>query len=247
MGPLDAGPSPPGRRACRPPPSRPGCRGTPGSPRSAPACPARHRPIAPSPSHTSTRGTAPSPAISCHQPANRSSALPGRDQHRRQPPRVPRTPSSAPAAASPAADLPEPDRQRDRREPEITLRDLARRIRGAGRRIRRQIRRPQLRHPARSTRIDRSQPIRSAITVAGIVGYASSSSRIRGSTASTTDPARGRSYFGGPSLATAARTVFLETPITRAISLIGISSARCSRRISAQSSTDSTPSPPGSA
>jgi hypothetical protein len=32
------------------------------------------------------------------------------------------------------------------------------------------------------------QPIRSAITVAGIVGHACSSSRIRGSTASTTDP-----------------------------------------------------------
>ena len=98
-----------------------------------------------------------------------------------------------------------------------------------------------------STRIDRSQPIRSAITVAGIAGYARSSSRIRGSTASTIDPARARSYFGGPSLAIAARTVFLDTPITRAISLIGSPSARCSRRISAQSSTSSTLFLPGSA
>ena len=97
---------------------------------------------------------------------------------------------------------------------------------------------------SRSTRTDRSHPIRSAITVAGIVGYAFSSSRIRGSTASTTDPFRGRSYLGGRSLAIAARTVFLETPITRAITLIGICSARCSRRISAQSSTESTPSTP---
>jgi hypothetical protein len=31
------------------------------------------------------------------------------------------------------------------------------------------------------------------------------------------DPFRGRSYLGGPSLAIAARTVFRETPITRAI------------------------------
>jgi hypothetical protein len=38
--------------------------------------------------------------------------------------------------------------------------------------------------------------------------------------------------------------VFLETPITRAITLIGIFSARCNRRISAQSSTQSTPSTP---
>jgi hypothetical protein len=43
-----------------------------------------------------------------------------------------------------------------------------------------------------STRIERVHPIRSAITVAGIVGYAANSSRIRGSTASTIDPFPGR-------------------------------------------------------
>ena len=80
--------------------------------------------------------------------------------------------------------------------------------------------------------------------MAGICGYARSSSRIRGSAASTIDPFRGRSYLGGRSLATAARTVFLDTPITRAITLIGICSARYSLRISAQSSTESTPSTP---
>ena len=87
--------------------------------------PARHRPIAPSPSQTSARGTAPSAAISCHQPANRSSRVTGRDQHRRQPPRI---------AADHRQDrqprrtalLPEPDRHRDRREPEVALRELAR-------------------------------------------------------------------------------------------------------------------------
>jgi hypothetical protein len=56
-----------------------------------------------------------------------------------------------------------------------------------------------------------------------------------------------RSYFGGRSLAIAARTVFLEIPITRAITLTGIFSALCSLRISAQSSTESTPFTPGSA
>jgi hypothetical protein len=85
------------------------------------------------------------------------------------------------------------------------------------------------------------QPIRSAITVAGIVGHAASSSRIRGSTASTTDPRR---YLGGPSAAKARFTVFFEHPITLATCLIGIPSARCSRRISAQSSTFNTPLPP---
>jgi hypothetical protein len=39
-----------------------------------------------------------------------------------------------------------------------------------------------------STVSDLVQPIRSAITVAGIVGHACSNSRIRGSTASTIDP-----------------------------------------------------------
>jgi len=95
-----------------------------------------------------------------------------------------------------------------------------------------------------STRIDRSHPIRSAITVAGIRGYDFSSSRIRGSATSTTDPAGGRWYFGGPSLAIAARTVFPGTPITRAISLIGRPSDRYSRRTSAQFSTSSTLFPP---
>jgi hypothetical protein len=53
-----------------------------------------------------------------------------------------------------------------------------------------------------------------------------------------------RSYLGGRSLTIAVRTVFLEIPITRAITLIGICSARCNLRISAQSSTQSTPFTP---
>jgi hypothetical protein len=44
----------------------------------------------------------------------------------------------------------------------------------------------------------------------------------------------------------AARTMFLEIPSIRAIALTGIPSARCSLRASAQSSTVSTLSPPGS-
>jgi hypothetical protein len=92
-----------------------------------------------------------------------------------------------------------------------------------------------------STRIERVQPIRSPITVAGIVGYALSSSRMRGSTASTIDPASLRSYLGGASERSAAFTVFREMPNTRAISEIDTFSARRSRRISAQPSTASNP------
>jgi len=53
----------------------------------------------------------------------------------------------------------------------------------------------------------------------------------------TIDPAGARTYFGGPSLANAARTVFRDTPNVLATTLIGIFSPRCSRRSSAQSST----------
>jgi hypothetical protein len=101
-------------------------------------------------------------------------------------------------------------------------------------RVRRQIRRPQLRHPAtqRSDRI--GQLIRSAITVAGIRGNADNNSPTRGSYPSTSDP--DRTYLGGPSLANAAFTVFREQPINRAISEIDTACDLCSRRISAQSS-----------
>jgi hypothetical protein len=76
--------------------------------------------------------------------------------------------------------------------------------------------------------------------VAGIVGVTFNSSRIRGSTASTSDPAGARSYLGGPSDRNAARTVFFEIPKPLAIVLIGTFSTRCNRRISAQSSTVNT-------
>ncbi|AXE82091.1 hypothetical protein C5746_40195 [Streptomyces atratus] len=78
--------------------------------------------------------------------------------------------------------------------------------------------------------------------MAGIRGYSASSSRIAGSTASTIEPFGARRYFGGSSLATARRTVFRAIPRCRAIPLIDISSARWSRRISAQSSTPITSS-----
>jgi RimJ/RimL family protein N-acetyltransferase len=92
--------------------------------------------------------------------------------------------------------------------------------------------------------IPRVQPIRSAITVAGIVGTSANNSRIRGSNTSTADPAGERTYLGGPSDPMADLTVFLEIPNRRAIALIAIPSARCNRRISAQSSTLNTPHDP---
>jgi hypothetical protein len=88
-----------------------------------------------------------------------------------------------------------------------------------------------------STVNDRSHPIRCAITVAGIVGVANSNSRIARSNASTADPFGIRTYRGGRSLTSAFLTVFRATPNRRAITAIGMPSARRSRRISAQSST----------
>lgn len=65
---------------------------------------------------------------------------------------------------------------------------------------------------ARSTVDDRVQPIRSAITVAGIAGNFLSSRWISCSKSSTTLPGFARRYLGGPSAATAARTVLRATP-----------------------------------
>jgi hypothetical protein len=90
-----------------------------------------------------------------------------------------------------------------------------------------------------NTVIPRDQPTRSAITLAGIVGTSASWARIASSKASTADPAGLRTYFGGSSLANADRTVFREIFNVLAINLIGNPSARCSLRISAQSSTAS--------
>ena len=82
--------------------------------------------------------------------------------------------------------------------------------------------------------IDRSQPIRSATTVDGIVGQSRSCSRIAGSASSTIEPFGTRWYRGTSPARSARRTVFFEIPFIRAIALIGNPSDRCSRRISAQ-------------
>lgn len=52
-----------------------------------------------------------------------------------------------------------------------------------------------------STVNDRCQPIRSAITVAGIDGVSASNTRICGSTASTIEPFAARRYDGGSAAA----------------------------------------------
>jgi hypothetical protein len=66
----------------------------------------------------------------------------------------------------------------------VALTDLARLV-GARGRIGRQIDRAQLRDPAAQHPHRPGQPIRSAITVAGMPGHEPATSRIRGSTAST--------------------------------------------------------------
>src|SRR4029450_2031951 len=81
-----------------------------------------------------------------------------------------------------------------------------------------------------SVRIEYGHSIRSAGTVAGIVGNARRDSRRRGSYPSANEPVALRRYLGGPSPVNAALTVFLETPITRALPGIGIRAARRRRR-----------------
>lgn len=86
-----------------------------------------------------------------------------------------------------------------------------------------------------------SQPIRSAITDAGILGNDASNARICGSASSANRGLGARSYLGGSTERNAARTVFRDIPRRRATSLIERRSERCNRRISAQSSTLITP------
>jgi hypothetical protein len=74
------------------------------------------------------------------------------------------------------------------------------------------------------------------------VRNSASNARICGSTASTIDGLAARTYRGGSCELNARRTVFREIRSRRVIALIDNPSARCSRRISAQSSTLSTPS-----
>src|SRR5712692_8667594 len=83
----------------------------------------------------------------------------------------------------------------------------------------------------------RVQPIRSAITVAGMSGVTANNRRIAGSKASTAEPGPSRSYFGASSLRNAARTVLRATPSFRTMAFTPMASARCSRLISAHSST----------
>ena len=75
---------------------------------------------------------------------------------------------------------------------------------------------------SRNHEIDPVQPTRSAITVAGICGYAINSALTCGSTALIAEGAGARWYFGGPSLANASATVSRAMRSWRAI-------ARCDR------------------
>src|SRR5947209_8556478 len=83
---------------------------------------------------------------------------------------------------------------------------------------------------------DPVQSTRSASTVAGINGVASSRTRTRCSNGAKLVTTGGREYAGGLEDATAFATVFLETPKSLAICAFGTRSLRCSRRINAQSS-----------
>ncbi len=178
----------------------------PPRPRPAPAAQRRAPKLAPTSRHTgpARHGWAPTPPrTSANTPS----------------------PSSTPTTAWPCADV-QTRPVHDVGEPEIALRDLARLITRPPRRARRQIQRPQLRDLA-AKRADRVRPSRSVrrITVAGILGL-----RRQQLTYPQLKPVHQRTpgvrrYFGGPALASAAFTVFLEMPMTRAISEIGMPAA----------------------
>lgn len=91
---------------------------------------------------TSSRGTIPRRSSSCHQPANRSPALRDGISTRRTPPGYSRSHRQHRPMGW-LVDLPEPHRQRNRREPRVRRARVpwrrsgrGRRMRGAGRRVR---------------------------------------------------------------------------------------------------------------
>ena len=162
--------------------------------------PARHRPIAPSPSQTSTRGTAPSAADQLPPAREQVLCPPGRDQQRHQPAGV-RAHHGQHRQLRRLAHQPAARREvtGGNQKSHWAISPAAYAVRDAGSGGRYAGRSSATR--SRSTRTEYGHPIRSAITVAGIVGYASAAPGSAARAASVTDPFGGRSYFGGRSLA----------------------------------------------
>ena len=200
----------------------------------------RPRPPRPTPAPA-----APPPAwpSSCHQPANRSSATRDGSSRAHQPAGIAghhhqhRQPRGG-------AGLAEPHRQRDVGEPQVTLGHLPSRIRRPRRRVRRQVHRPQLPHPV----LEHRQPPGPADPLGDHRGWHRRPRRQQ-----LPDPRLDPIHDRPPRRPLIPRRPIvgqrplhgvLRDPITLAIALIGIPSARCNRRISAQSSTPNTPLPP---
>src|SRR5450756_1719673 len=92
---------------------------------------------------------------------------------------------------------------------------------------------------AHNTDEECSDPIRSAITVAGMSGNSVSKTGIAGSNASTNNPPAGRSYIGGSCAANAARTVLrafvgTATGATTGGWTLGGPQARSANRVNAE-------------
>lgn len=145
-------------------------------------------------SHTAQRGTAPNWSCTCNMPptsrarrATAPSSLPCRRENGHRSTRPTTWPADRTRVGS---------RHRVATGPAGRAR---RRVAHAFTRIGRHEQRSQLANAVAQDRDRRSQPMRSAITVAGSVGNSPSSSRIRSSTASTAEPLPARSQRGGSS------------------------------------------------
>lgn len=95
---------------------------------------------------------------------------------------------------------------------------------------------------SRNQVLDPSQPMRSTITVAGIVGWAASRARTRSSAGVKALATEGREYFGGWSAATVRATVSTARPSFFAMALCESPSPQYKWRINAQSSHRDHPS-----
>lgn len=153
----------------------------------------------------------------------------------------PSSPATASATGRRSSPRPWRDRELDGREPEFEMRQLARLIGLARCRVWPEMAGRRSLTRGRGIQTECSDPIRTATTIASIVGATSNGSRIYGSKRQPATHERRACRVATDHRAAPIAPWSFEISIDLAITLIGTPSARCNRRIQMQSSAANTP------